>query len=218
MQLILYPFKSIVFNKNSVLLDASFLLSLIYDDDIKHSDCLSCLRQLSEGSCNFYTTSIITAEVLNKILYKLFISDIQCKISNNSPYNSNDNIRIITNSFSRHDTKILKEKRKDRLIHIPYKRYFDNISKNSMKRSLLSIYYSKSVEIISELEKIINIKYLNISEECISLVKTFMCDSLLSVNDAFHIATAQHNNIDFLLTLDGDFIFAESSEMKILKV
>ncbi|MBU3113143.1 PIN domain-containing protein [Clostridium lacusfryxellense] len=218
MQLILYPFKNIAFNKNSVLLDASFLLSLIYDDDIKHSDCLSCLKQLSEGSCVFYTTSIISAEVLNKILYKLFISDIQCKITNNSPYNSNDNIRSITNSFSRHDTKILREKRKDRLIHIPYKRYFDNISKNSMKRNLLNIYYSKSVEIISELEKIINIKYLNISEECISLVKSFMCENLLSVNDAFHIATAQHNNIDFLLTLDGDFVFAESSEIKILKI
>ena len=218
MQLILYPFKNIVFNKNSVLLDASFLLSLIYDDDIKHSDCLSCLKQLSEGGCEFYTTSIISAEVLNKILYKLFISDIQCKISNESPYNSADNIRSITNSFSRHDTKILREKRKDRLIHIPYKRYFDNISKNSMKRSLLSIYYSKSVEIISELEKIINIKYLNISEECILIVKNFMCESLLSVNDAFHIATAQYNNIDFLLTLDGDFIYAESSTMKILKI
>ncbi|WP_291633322.1 PIN domain-containing protein [Clostridium sp.] len=218
MQLILYPFKNIVFNKNSVLLDASFLLSLIYDDDVKHSDCLSCLKQLSEGSCDFYTTSIISAEVLNKILYKLFISDIQCKITNNSPYNSNDNIRSITNSFSRHDTKILKEKKKDRLIHIPYKRYFDNISKNSMKRNLLNIYYSKSVEIISELEKIINIKYLNISEECVSLVKSFMCENLLSVNDAFHLATAQNNNIDFLLTLDGDFIFAESSQIKILKI
>lgn len=218
MQLILYPFKNIVFNKNSVLLDVSFLLSLIYDDDIKHSECLSCLKQLSEGGSVFYTTSIITAEVLNKILYKLFISDIQCKITNNSPYNSIDNIRSITNSFSRHDTKILKEKKKDRLIHIPYKRYFDNISKNSMKRNLLNIYYSKSVEIISELEKIINIKYLNISEECVALVKSFMCESLLSVNDAFHIATAEYNNIDFLLTLDGDFIFAESSKMRILKI
>ncbi|MBU3159557.1 PIN domain-containing protein [Clostridium frigoris] len=218
MQLILYPFKNVVFNKNSVLLDASFLLSLIYDDDIKHSDCLSCLKQLSKGGSVFYTTSIITAEVMNKILYKLFISDIQCKINNTSPYNSMDNIRSITNSFSRHDTKILKEKKKDRLIHIPYKRYFDNISKNSMKRNLLNIYYSKSVEILSELEKIINIKYLSISEECISLVKKFMCESLLSVNDAFHIATAEHNNIDFLLTLDGDFIFAESSDMKILKI
>jgi predicted nucleic acid-binding protein len=218
MQLILYPFKNTVFNKNSVLLDASFLLSLIYDEDIKHSDCLSCLKQLSEGSCEFYTTSIISAEVLNQILYKLFISDIQCKISGNSPYNSIDNIRSITNSFSRHDTKILKQKREDRLIHIPYKRYFDNISKNSMKRALLSIYYNKSVEIISELEKIINIKYLNICEECMPIVKNFMCENLLSVNDAFHLATAEYNNIDFLLTLDGDFIFAEASEMKILKI
>ena len=218
MQLILYPFKNTVFNKNSILLDASFLLSLIYDDDIKHSDCLSCLKQLSEGSCEFYTTSIISAEVLNQILYKLFISDIQYKIMNNSPYNTIDNIKSITNSFSRHDTKILREKRADRLIHIPYKRYFDNISKNSVKRNLLDIYYSKSVEIISELEKIINIRYLNISEECISLVKNLMCENLLSVNDAFHLATAENNNIDFLLTLDGDFIFAESSEMKILKI
>jgi predicted nucleic acid-binding protein len=218
MELTLYPFKNIVFNKNSVLLDASFLLSLIYDDDIKHSDCLSCLKQLSEGSCELYTTSIISAEVLNQILYKLFISDIQCKITNNSPYNSIDNIRSITNSFSRHDTKILKQRREDRLIHIPYKRYFDNISKNSIKRNLLNTYYNKSVEIISELEKIINIKYLNISEECISLVKNFMCENLLSVNDAFHLATAEYNNIDFLLTLDGDFIFAESSKMQILKI
>lgn len=218
MELILYPFKNIIFNKNSVLLDASFLLSLIYDDDIKHSDCLSCLKLLSEASCEYYTSSIISAEVLNQILYKLFISDIQCKINNTSPYNSNDNIRYITNSFSRHDTKILKQKREDRLIHIPYKRYFDNISKNSLKRNLLKTYYNKSVEIVSELEKIINIKYLNISEECIILVKKFMCENLLSVNDAFHIATAEHSNIDFLLTLDGDFIFAESSKMKILKV
>jgi len=218
MELILYPFKNIVFNKNSVLLDASFVLSLIYDDDIKHSDCLSCLKQLSEGRSEFYTTSIISAEVLNQILYKLFINDVEAKINNNSPYNSIDNIRAITNSFSRHDTKILKQRKEDRLIHIPYKRYFDNISKNSMRRNLLNIYYTKSVEIISEFEKIINIKYLNISEECISLVKNFMCENLLSVNDAFHLATAQYNNIDFLLTLDGDFIFAESSKMKILKI
>ena len=87
-----------------------------------------------------------------------------------------------------------------------------------MKRNLLNIYYSKSVEIISELEKIINIRYLNISEECIPIVKNLMCENLLSVNDAFHLATAQHNNIDFLLTLDGDFIFAECSDMKILKI
>jgi len=218
MELILYPFKNIVFNKNSVLLDASFVLSLIYDDDIKHSDCLSCLKQLSEGRSEFYTTSIISAEVLNQILYKLFINDVEAKINNNSPYNSIDNIKAITNSFSRHDTKILKQRKEDRLIHIPYKRYFDNISKNSMRRNLLNIYYTKSVEIISEFEKIINIKYLNISEECISLVKNFMCENLLSVNDAFHLATAQYNNIDFLLTLDGDFIFAESSKMKILKI
>ncbi|MBZ9684904.1 PIN domain-containing protein [Clostridium estertheticum] len=218
MELILYPFKNMVFNKNSVLLDASFVLSLIYDDDIKHSDCLSCLKQLSEGGSEFYTTSIISAEVLNQILYKLFISDIESKINNISPYNSIDNVRAITNSFSRHDTKILKQRKEDRLIHIPYKRYFDNISKNSMRRNLLSIYYNKSVEIISELEKIINIKYLNISEGCISLVKNFMCENLLSVNDAFHLATAEYNNIDFLLTLDGDFLFAESSKMKILKI
>ncbi|MBU3189124.1 PIN domain-containing protein [Clostridium bowmanii] len=218
MELILYPFKNIIFNKNSVLLDASFLLSLIYDDDIKHSDCLSCLKQLSEGGSEFYTTSIISAEVLNQILYKLFVSDIECKINNTRPYNSIDNIKSIINSFSRHDTKILKQKKEDRLIHIPYKRYFDNISKNSMRRKLLNIYYNKSVEIISELEKIINIKYLNITEGCISLVKKFMCENLLSVNDAYHLATAEFNNIDFLLTLDGDFIFAESSKMKILKI
>ncbi|MGH4140847.1 PIN domain-containing protein [Clostridium sp.] len=218
MELILYPFKNIIFNKNSVLLDASFLLSLIYDDDIKHSDCLSCLKQLSECGSEFYTTSIISAEVLNQILYKLFISDIESKINNTRPCNSIDNIRSIINSFSRHDTKILKQKKEDRLIHIPYKRYFDNISKNSMKRNLLNIYYNKSVEIISELEKIINIKYLNITEGCIFLVKKFMCENLLSVNDAFHLATAEFNNIDFLLTLDGDFIFAESSKMKILKI
>ncbi len=218
MDLILYPFKNILFNKNSVLLDASFILSLIYDDDIKHSDCLSCLKQLSEGGSEFYTTSIISAEVLNQILYKLFISDIESKINTTTPYNSIDNIRSITNSFSRHDTKILKQKKEDRLIHIPYKRYFDNISKNSMRRHVLNIYYTKSVEIISEFEKIINIKYLNISEECVPLVKNFMCKNLLSVNDAFHLATAEYNNIDFLLTLDGDFIFAESSSMKILKI
>lgn len=67
MEILFYPFSSIDFQSTtSILLDASFLLSLVYDDDIKHSECIEVFRILLNNQCKLLVTNIISAEVLNQ--------------------------------------------------------------------------------------------------------------------------------------------------------
>ena len=81
MEILFYPFSSIDFQSStSILLDASFLLSLVYDDDIKHTECIEVFRILLNNQCKLLVTNIISAEVLNQIMYKIFMIDIRHKI------------------------------------------------------------------------------------------------------------------------------------------
>jgi len=136
MEILFYPFSSIDFQSStSILLDASFLLSLVYDDDIKHTECIEVFRILLNNQCKLLVTNIISAEVLNQIMYKIFMIDIRHKIDKESAFNSQTNIKQIISSFSKYDRKIIKDKRIDKLREIPYKKYFDNLSKNISKRA-----------------------------------------------------------------------------------
>lgn len=219
MEMILYPFKSVTFDEStSIMLDASFLLSLVYDEDIKHSECIEVLRKLLLNKCILYVTSVISSEVLNQIMYKVFMLDMQFKSGNNTPFNSRNNIRTILCSFNKYDRKTLKEKRTDKLVDIPYKKYFDNLSKNVLKKDLLAIYYKTAVNMHTQLENTIKFNYLDINKDCILKAKELMVKHLISVNDATILATAQCHCINYLLTLDSDFLYAESSSISILKI
>lgn len=219
MEILFYPFSSVNFQSNtSILLDASFLLSLVYDDDVKHSECIEVFRILLNNQCKLLVTNIISAEVLNQIMYKIFMIDIRHKIDKESAFNSQTNIKQIIASFSKYDRKIIKEKRIDKLREIPYKKYFDNLSKNSSKRDLLSVYYKTAVTMHNQLENTVKYTYVEINKLCMSKTKEIMVKNLLSINDATHIATCICHNIDYLLTLDSDFVYADCNSVSILKI
>ncbi|MEG1689216.1 MAG: hypothetical protein RR308_05560, partial [Hafnia sp.] len=94
MEILFYPFTSIEFNSNtSILLDASFLLSLVYDDDIHHSECIEVFRILINKKTKLVITNIISAEVLNQIMYRIFMLDIRHKLDKRNPFNSATNIK-----------------------------------------------------------------------------------------------------------------------------
>ncbi len=219
MKILLYPFSSVNFNQNtSILLDASFLLSLVYDDDVRHSECIEIFRILLNSKCKLLVTNIISAEVLNQIMYRVFMLDIRHRIDKKSAFNSQTNIKIIISSFSKYDRKIIKDKRIDKLREIPYKKYFDNLSKNSSKRDFLSIYYKTAVAMHTQLENTVNYTYVEINKICMAKTKEVMVKNLLSINDATHLATCICHNIDYLLTLDSDFIYADCGSVSILKI
>ena len=219
MEILLYPFSSVNFHSNSsILLDASFLLSLVYDDDIHHNECIEVFRILLNKQCPLYVTNIISAEVLNQIMYKIFMMDIRYKIDKKNPFNSKENIKEIIHVFNKYDKKIIKDKRSDKLREIPYKKYFDNLSKNSSKRELLTIYYKTAVAMHNQLENTVKYNYIEINKKCIIKTKELMVKNLLSINDATHLATCLCNNVEYLLTLDSDFIYAQCDNVKILKI
>ncbi|WP_346916218.1 type II toxin-antitoxin system VapC family toxin [Clostridium sp.] len=219
MEILFYPFSSVDFQSStSILLDASFLLSLVYDDDVKHTECIEVFRVLINNQCKLLVTNIISAEVLNQIMYKIFMIDIRHKIDKESAFNSQTNIKQIISSFSKYDRKIIKDKRMDKLREIPYKKYFDNLSKNSSKRDLLSVYYKTAVTMHNQLENTVKYEYVEINKFCMSKTKEIMVKNLLSINDATHIATCICHNINYLLTLDNDFVYANCDSVKILKI
>lgn len=219
MDILFYPFGSIEFNSNtSILLDASFLLSLVYDDDIHHAECIEVFRILINKKTKLVITNIISAEVLNQIMYRVFMLDIRHRIDKRNPFNSATNIKDIISSFSKYDKKIIKDKRIDKLREIPYKKYFDNLSKNTNKRELLTIYYKTAVAMHNQLENTVKYTYVDINKQCMIKTKELMVKNLLSINDATHLAACICNNIEYLLTLDSDFIYAECESVKVLKI
>ncbi|GAA0117098.1 type II toxin-antitoxin system VapC family toxin [Clostridium senegalense] len=219
MEMILYPFKGVVFDEStSILLDASFLLSLVYDDDPKHSECIEVLRKIMLGKSILYITSIISCEVLNQIMYKVFMIDVQYKITKATPFNTPNNIKCIISTFNKYDRKSLKEKRASKVVDIPYKKYFDNLSKNALRKNLLNIYYKTAVNMHTQLEHTLKFNYLDINDICMIKTKELMMTHNIAVNDATILAAAECYNINFLLTLDSDFLYADTSSVQILKI
>ncbi len=219
MEILLYPFNSTDFNSNTtILLDASFLLSLVYDDDIHHAECIEVFRILINKKTKLFITNIISAEVLNQIMYRIFILDIRHKMDKRNPFNTQTNIKEIISSFSKYDKKIIKDKRIDKLREIPYKKYFDNLSKNTKKRQILAIYYKTAVAMHNQLENTVKYSYVDINKQCMVKTKELMVKNMLSINDATHLASCICNNIEYLLTLDSDFIYADCDSVKVLKI
>lgn len=219
MEILLYPFNSTDFNSNTtILLDASFLLSLVYDDDIHHAECIEVFRILINKKTKLFITNIISAEVLNQIMYRVFMLDIRHKMDKRNPFNTQTNIKEIISSFNKYDKKIIKDKRIDKLREIPYKKYFDNLSKNTKKREILSIYYKTAVAMHNQLENTVKYSYVDINKQCMVKTKELMVKNMLSINDASHLSACICNNIEYLLTLDSDFIYADCDSVKILKI
>lgn len=219
MKIINYPFENMHFNSNTkIMIDTCFLLSLLHDKDPKNTECILTLKKLIIGDCPLFINDIISAEFINQIIKKLFINDLRYKIDKKEPINTIPNINLILACFNKYDRKIIRDRKLEKFNHIPFNKYFYNISKNPWKKDLLKVYFEKSVEIHTQLEAGLKIRYVCIDEKCVQLAKNFMKIYMLSVNDAYHLACAELNKIKYLLTLDGDFEEISNSNINILKI
>ena len=194
------------------------MLTLLYNKDPKNKECVLTLKALLNSKCNLYINDIISAEVLNNITKKLFINDMKHSALKTEPLNSESNINLIISCFNKHDRKIIKERKLEKYNNIPFNKYFYNISKSDWKKDLLKIYYEKAVELHSLLVKSLNLKYLTIDKTTVELAEKYMKKYMMSVNDSYHIACAERNNINYLMTLDSDFEAIEKSKVTILKI
>lgn len=219
MKIINYPFQQAVLkNTTKILIDTCFLLSLLYDKDPKNPECIMTLKKLKLANCMLFTNDIITAEFINQIQKKLFLDDIKYRILHTEPVNTPSNVELILACFSKNDRKLIKERKLEKFHHIPFNKYFYNISKNEWKKDLLKVYFDKSVDSHSEIEKSLNLSHVSIDSSSVALAKDLMKKYMLSVNDAYHLACAELNNIEYLLTLDCDFEEISKIKVNILKI
>lgn len=219
MNIIEYPFSSCKFTAlNTIMLDTCFILTILYDTDPKNSECCNTVTKLKLSNCPLYVTDMVIAEAINQITKKLFMNDMKYKIEKIQPINTLYDIDLIVACFSKHDRKIIKERKLEHYKDIPFNKYFYNIAKNPWKKDLLKIYFNKSIELCSYVEKTLNLKYLSIDKDCMDLAKKFVNNYMLSINDAFHLACAENNSIQYFLTLDKDFESSIKSSTTILKI
>ncbi|ERM91232.1 hypothetical protein O163_11410 [Caldanaerobacter subterraneus subsp. yonseiensis KB-1] len=134
----------------------------------------------------------------------LFIKDLRFKKENTKPFNSIQNIRLILDYFPNSDKNIVLNKSNKELLKVNFKKYFNQIYKKG-NRELLRIYFKKAVEIEKEIEENLHLKYISINRQTVQIAQEYMIKNMVGVNDAYHFAIAVQNNLDYLLTLDGDF-------------
>ena len=70
----------------------------------------------------------------------------------------------------------------------------------------------------NQLENTVKYSYVDINKQCMIKTKELMVKNMLSINDATHLASCICNNIEYLLTLDSDFIYADCDSVKVLKI
>lgn len=215
-----YPFNSISFsNKTSVLIDACFLLALLSENDSRYVECDDVLKKLVEAKCQLYVTNIVSSEILNHIIYRLFENDIRYKIDKVQSLNTTTNIGLLLSNFKPEDKIAIKKLHIRKVCRINFKRYFNEIYKNARFRKFLKIYFEKSVHLFETLEQKAGVKYVSVNKDMLTLAKQFMINDMLGVNDANHLAAASQKNFNYLLTLDGDFCYVTSPvNVEILKI
>lgn len=205
MKKIVYPFDNTVFSsKTSVFIDACFLLALLDKKDRKFQECINVSKILLDNKCQLYISPSVSAEVINKLIYQLFLQDILYQTYNSKPINSLKNIKIIIRKFSKADQNNISKSIIKEINKINFKKYFERIYKSNNYR-LLDIYFQKAVELEKLLEDRLHIKYISNNKQTVINARNYISQDLMGVNDAFHIAITVQNNIDYLLTLDKDF-------------
>ncbi|MFU0783719.1 MAG: PINc domain-containing protein [Thermoanaerobacterium thermosaccharolyticum] len=219
MKEIVYPFDNTVFSsKTSVFIDACFLLALLDKKDRKFQECIDVSKILLDNKCQLYISPIVLAEVINKLIYQLFLQDILHQTYNSKPINSLKNIKIIIRKFSKADQNNISKSIIKEINKINFKKYFDRICKSNNYK-LLEVYFQKATELEKVLESKLHIKYVSINKQTVIDARNYISQDLMGVNDAFHLSITIQNNIDYLLTLDKDFKRIQSSNnVTILKI
>jgi predicted nucleic acid-binding protein len=217
MEVTKYPFDSSVFNNTtSVLLDACFLLALVDATDIKYDDCNTTMKQLLENKAQLFVTNVVSAEVLNVLMVKLFKLDMMSSIDHNNTLNSIGAIRHLLKHFRLPEQKKIAKKNNS-ADNINYKLAFNKAYKSS-DRNLLNVYFQEAIRIQTEMEKAFSIKYISMNRDYFSECRLLMNQHMLMVNDASHLAVTESRKLTYLLSLDADFFGVSNVKTKLLKI
>ncbi|MFU0783696.1 MAG: PINc domain-containing protein [Thermoanaerobacterium thermosaccharolyticum] len=220
MRVINFPFKNANFSRGtSVFIDACFLLTLLDNKNRKYNDSINVSQQLLNNNCQLYISPIVSAETVNKLILILFIKDVKTFMLNiNETLNDKENLKLIVATFSEKDKDILTKNIKNYPYKINFKDHFDKIYKAG-NSNLLEVYFQNAIKLEKILENKLHIKYVSINKQTVINARDYISQDLMGVNDAFHIAIAVQNNIDYLLTLDKDFKRIKcNSKVSILKI
>jgi predicted nucleic acid-binding protein len=212
-----YPFGNGVFNSTtSVLLDACFLLSLIDATDSKFDSCNKVMQQILNSKSQVYVTNVVSAEVLNVLMVKLFKLDMMSSIDNNQTQNAKGSIQQFLKYFKPADKKKICKKNNS-ADNINYKYIFNKVYK-SPDRNLLNVYFQEAIKIQTAMEKVFNIRYISMNKDYFIQCRDFMAKHLLMVNDASHLAVAENRGLTYLLSLDSDFVNVNDVKTKLLRI
>lgn len=207
-----------LFVHKKILIDANIILNQLYDDSLIGQCCCEALNFLSKYS-SLYISNVVISEIINKVIYTEFISEMYYKIDNAQPINSPNEIDKIVkylNSLNDINFSLLDEKS---LNNTDLKMCFNRLSKNKSKRYLLKPYFDKTIQIYNELQDKYNFHYLYVDEKTYNDSLDSFQMQLIGINDAQHLQVAINNNIDYILTCDKDFSFiAQSYKTYIMKI
>jgi predicted nucleic acid-binding protein len=216
-----YPYDKISLNENTkIFIDACFpLIILCNENDRRYKKCINIKNMLTKYKCQFFITTVVASEIVNQIMNYLFVHDIQ-SIANEDERCFNNEITVynILALFKEKDVDIITGKKFKEFDRIPYKQYFNKTYKNDKTKKLLSFYFKRAIQIYYNFEKNMRINYLNSSDKIFTESKKLIRDKMLTINDAQHLMSAIIYNMDYILTLDGDFNIKLNKEMNVLTI
>ena len=203
-------------NSTSVLLDACFLLAMVDNTDNRFVKCNGLMKTLIEKDVKKYVTAVVSAEVLNILMVKMFKNDIMASIDNLQAMNAPGAIKHLRTYFSKEEKKKFLNKGKA-AERVGYKRAFFKIYK-SFDRNLLNVYIQTAIDIQKHMETEFKLKYISINKNLYELSRNAMIKNNLLINDASHFVVSDEKKLGYIVTLDGDFERIQSNNIKVLTV
>jgi len=213
-----FPFSVVNLNKDSsILLDACFLLALQDEKHNLNEKCIEISNLLIDKKCKLYVSNVVLAEVLNKIIQRLFISDIGYRFTTDI-LNSQENINKIITYFYPNEQKVILTATEEKFNKYKFMNHFDYIIKETEDIELLRVYFQEAIFLLEDLEQNLKLNCLPINANMVLTAKQFYKNFMMGINDAQHLSVALVHRLDYILTLDGDFEKIPVDKVKILKV
>jgi predicted nucleic acid-binding protein len=216
------------FSGASIYLDACFILTYLDLTDERRPEVARVIDVWSNfESVTLGISNHTIAEVINRIFQMNILGSIQAYHENNVLINQKkngydrlddvdkqkllnlDSARYIYGLSKRE--QILKFYRKD--VNVNVSDLIKRAKEDEVKRRKLDIFYNAAVDTFEAFiylmreELGFEVEFLDsVEDPHYQVAKANMRIMQLDITDSFHLAIAQSNSYDFLVTLDGDFI------------
>lgn len=218
------PFDERAFDKQTkILIDACVILFMLDEESIMYNNCNKEMDKITNQDSKLYTSNVVLSEVINRIIYQHFTSDIRFFIDKTTPINTFENLNMILSYFKDAEQKILLGKSDNKKADkLNYKKCFDKINKgraNNVPREVLKVYFEDTIRIVKKFISDYSLITLLVDENIMNMSQDIMIKNMLGINDAQHLSTGIEHNMDYLMSCDGDFKFVEEDyKIKILLI